>query len=355
MPIDTIELTICVPIYNCGEFISQMLDSVCGQFSSAHDSIEVLVLDGASNDNTPVIVSDYAARFTQVRYVRLPERGGIDADLAECVRLARGKYCWLFSGDDVMRDGALQKALGWLRQEHDVYLNQHSFCDLHMNILGEYPVFSDNSIRIAELSDPEQRVAYLRAGLNTQALFSFISGIIVRRDKWLSVDDPREFMGSCYGHAARLLTVAQRQLSVCYVGDLWVDKRGDNDSFLSRGFVYRLGITVYGYQRIANHFFGTASPEAAQIRRMVGNELPLPVWLSAKSRTYANPEIESRSELDRLVRTCYSGADVKSYLIRAAYILTPVRAFRMLQWIYRRMNSEDEIGQHAKKRTYADR
>jgi abequosyltransferase len=343
MLIDTIELTICVPIYNCGEYISQMLDSVCGQFSSTCDSIEVLVMDGASSDNTPAIVNEYAARCPQVRYVRLQRRGGIDADLAECVRLARGKYCWLFSGDDVMRDGALRRALGWLPQEHDVYLNQHSFCDLHMNILGEFPVFSTNSIRIAELSDPQQRVSYLRAGLNTQALFSFISGIIVRRDKWLSVDDPREFMGSCYGHVARLLTLAQRQLSVCYVGDLWVDKRGDNDSFLSRGLVYRLGITVDGYQRIANHFFGSASPEAAQIRRMVGNELPLPLWLSAKCRTYAEPEIESRTELDRLVRACYSGVDVKSYLIRAAYILTPVHAFRMLRWIYRLMNSEDQI------------
>jgi abequosyltransferase len=320
-----------------------MLDSVCGQFSSACDAIEVLVVDGASNDNTPAIVNDHAARGTQLRYVRLPRRGGIDADLAECLRLARGKYCWLFSGDDMMRDGALKRALDWLRQGHDVYLSKHSSCDLHMKMLREYPVFSTNSIRIAELSNPEQRVAYLRAGVTTEAVFSFMSGLIVRRDKWFSVDDPREFMGSCWGHVARLLTVAQRQLSVCYVGEIWVDKRGDNDSFLNRGHVYRLGITVDGYQRIANHFFGSASPEAAQIRRMVGNEYTLPVWLSAKCRTYEEPEIESRTELDRLVRTCYSDADVKSYLIRAAYVLTPVHAFRMLRWIYRRMNGKGRI------------
>jgi len=343
MPINTIELTICIPVYNCGEFINQMLDSVCGQLSSTCDTIEVLVVDGASIDDTAAIVNDHAARSKQVRYVRLPRRGGIDADLAECLRLARGKYCWLFSGDDMMRDGALKSALDWLLQGHDVYLSKHSSCDLHMKMLGECPVFTTDSIRIAELSDPEQRVAYLRAAVTTEAVFSFISGIIVRRDKWFSVDDPREFMGSCWAHVARLLTVAQRRLSVCYVGEIWVDKRGDNDSFLSRGHVCRLGITVDGYQRIANHFFGRASPEAAQIRRMLGNEYPLPVWLSAKCRTYEEPEIESRRELDCLVRICYSGADVKSYLIRAAYILTPVHAFRMLRWIYRLMNSEGQI------------
>jgi len=343
MPINTIELTICVPVYNCGAFISQMLDSVCGQLPSGRDAIEVLVVDGASNDNTPAIVTEYAARCPQLRYVRLLRRGGIDADLAESIRLARGNYCWLFSGDDVMRSGALKRAMDWLGQGHDVYLCKHSSCDLRMKMLGEHPVLSTNGVHIAELSNSEQRMAYLRAGVTTEAVFSFISGLIVRRDKWISVDDPQEFMGSCWGHVARLLTVAQRQLSVCYVGETWVDKRGDNDSFLNRGLVHRLGITVDGYQRIANRFFGSASPEAAQIRRMLGYEYPLPVWLSAKCRTYEEPEIESRAELDRLVRTCYSGAGVKSYLIRAAYVLTPVYAFRMLRWIYRRMNGKGRI------------
>jgi abequosyltransferase len=305
------------------------------QIHSAPDATEVLVVDGASNDDTPAIVNEYAARFPQVRYVRLPKRGGIDADVAECVRLARGKYCWLFSGDDVMRSGALKSAMDWLKQGHDVYLCKHTSCDVRMRMLGEHPVFSTNSVRIAKLNNPEERVAYLQAAVTTEAVFSFISGLIVRRDKWFSVDDPQEFMGSCWGHVARLLTIAQKQLSVCYVGETWVDKRGDNDSFLNRGVVYRIGISVNGYGRIANHFFGDTSPESAQIRRMVGNDFTLGIWLSAKIRTREYPEFESRKDLDRMVLASYSGVGFKGDLMRAAYFLIPVRGCQMLRWLYR--------------------
>ena len=329
------QLSICIPVYNFGPFISQTLDSIWEQCQSLRDATEVLVVDGASTDNTAAVVTERAARWQQLRYVRLPRRGGIDADLAESVRLARGEYCWLFSGDDVMRKGALERALQWLPDGHDVYLCKHSNCDLNMNPFGEQPVLRSDSIRIAELSDPLQRLDYMSDGVTSEAVFSFMSGIIVRRDKWLSAPDPQEFMGSCWAHVARLFTVAQTQLCVCYVGETWVDRRGGNDSFLDRGIVNRLRIAVDGFHRIADRFFGNASPEAAQIRRMVGNDLDLLVWLHAKCRTSEAPAFESRSELNRLMTRCYGDPTVKSWFMRGTYHLTPVRAYRSLQKVYR--------------------
>lgn len=344
-----VQLSICIPVYNFGGFVGQTLDSISRQCKSALDNTEVLVVDGASTDDTASVVSQRAAEWNQLRYIRLSKRGGIDADLAESVRLARGEYCWLFSGDDVMREGAFARALGWLREGHDVYTCKHSNCDIAMNFLGEHPVLRDDSVRIAEFSDPMERLAYMCEGVTSEAVFSFMTGIIVRREKWLSVPDPHEFMGSCWGHVARLFTAAQRQLRVCYVGETWVDRRGGNDSFLEQGIVNRLRIAVDGYHGIADRFFGHTSPEAAQIRRMIRNDLTLYIWLEAKCRTFEAPAIERRPELDRLMVKCFSDSGISSRLLRMAYRLTPIVGYRILQQCYRRvklMRLDPVAGKH---------
>lgn len=327
-------LSICIPVYNFGPFVGQTLDSILGQFGM-DESVEVLVVDGASTDNTEEVVAERLVRWPSLRYVKLPKRGGIDADLAESVSLATGEYCWLFSGDDLMREGALAKALNWLDHGHDVYICKHSSCDRDMRVLNEHPVFRTDEVRVAELGDRAQRVAYLKEAVTSEALFSFMSGLIIRRSKWLSVESQELFMGSCWAHAARLLAVAQTQLRVCFVGEVWLDKRGDNDSFLDKGIVNRLRIAVDGYRAIARQYFGEDSEEAAQVRRLLRNDLKLPVWMYARRRTREVPELENREELDRLMDACFRDPGFGPWLTRNAYRYAPIMAYRGFLLFYR--------------------
>ena len=101
-------LSIAIPIYNFADFIVETLDSIVAQDGA--DEIEIVVVDGASTDATPQVMADYRARHPAVRYERLPAKGGIDRDMATAFALTTGEYCWLFSGDDIMRPGALRRA-----------------------------------------------------------------------------------------------------------------------------------------------------------------------------------------------------------------------------------------------------
>ena len=319
-----------MPVYNCAEFLGAALDSIMPQLI---DGVEVLVVDGASTDRTPQIVSERTASCPQLRYARLERRGGIDADMAKSVELARGEYCWLFSGDDVMRPGALGRLLGSLDSGADIYLCGHTICDREMRFLLDYPIFRPDVPRRVQFGDPAARIEYLRAAVNTEALFSFMSGLVVRRGAWNS--GTPVFMGSCWGHVARLLSVAERGLSVCYVGETWLDKRGGNDSFMDRGLVHRLGIAVHGFIAIAAKYFGPDSAEARQVRRLLRNELGLRMFIYARVLTDDTPQLESREQLDRLLTLIYSDRGLWNAWVRFVYRRTPRLAIRGVRGAYR--------------------
>ena len=67
-------LSICIATLNRGAFIGETLESIVSQ---AANEVEIVVVDGASTDNTEDIVRSYAARFPRLRYLRLENKGGV--------------------------------------------------------------------------------------------------------------------------------------------------------------------------------------------------------------------------------------------------------------------------------------
>ena len=122
-------LSVCIPTYNFGRFIGATLDSIVGQLM---DDVEIVVLDGASTDDTARWSGAFQARCPQLRYERLAARGGIDRDMAKSLELASSEYCWLFSSDDIMRPGALRRVRELIQSGSDLYLGKHTMCTLDM-------------------------------------------------------------------------------------------------------------------------------------------------------------------------------------------------------------------------------
>jgi abequosyltransferase len=101
-------LSICIATLNRGEVIGQTLDSIVSQL---RDDVEVVIVDGASEDGTAEIAGAYVARDSRVRYVRLLVASGIDRDYDIAVSHARGDYCWLMTDDDLLKPGAVDSVL----------------------------------------------------------------------------------------------------------------------------------------------------------------------------------------------------------------------------------------------------
>lgn len=318
-------ISICIPVYNCAAYLGQALDSILPQ---AGDDVEIVIYDGGSTDNTTEIVEPYLKAFPQVHYHRGSVRGGIDADMETCVTHASGEYCWLFSGDDVMRPGALKRAAETIRSRCDVYVCRHALCTIEMTFLRDYPVLAPNEALTAELSDRGARREWFLRATNTEAFFSFMGGLVIRRQRWLAGRLIPEFTGSCWAHVARLFELVDSGLSVSFVPEVWLDQRGDNDSFREKGIVDRVRLAIEGFNRIGDHFFSRESIEAFHIRRVLRNEFSFKGFLVLKVKTAGPDSRSERALLDRLVGETYSDRAFENVAKKLAYRLSPLWAIR---------------------------
>ena len=93
-------LSFIIPLYNCGKFISQCLDSIlssklpCSQY-------EVIIINDGSVDDGPQICLDYVKKHSNIFFLSQKNRG---ASTARNVGLdmAQGEYIWFVDGDDMI-------------------------------------------------------------------------------------------------------------------------------------------------------------------------------------------------------------------------------------------------------------
>lgn len=314
-----IRLSICIPTYNFGRFIGETLQSILPQVL---DGVEVVILDGGSTDETAAVVGAFQEVFPALRYHRRAERGGIDRDMARAVELARGEYCWLFSADDTMKPDAVRQVLGEIEGGLDIYVGGLTLCTFDMRPLRDQPILDVPPGAVFDLGEADDRRRYFEHAQTTTALFSFLGSMIFRKARWDAVELDEDFVGSCWAHVARMFRLIPSGLTVKYLGRAYLWKRCDNDSFLDNGLIRRFAITIDGYHRLADAFFGHHSLEAREIRRAVAAEFPISVLLYTKWISGAAPA-EERRLFERLVATVYEDPSPRNRLHRALYRAAP--------------------------------
>lgn len=97
-------LSIIVPSRNQGRFISRTLDSILAQ---QHRPLEVIVVDGASTDDTVEVLQRYAARHPELRWMSEPDDGPAEA-VNKGLALASGDIAAIQSSDDIYYPGAFE-------------------------------------------------------------------------------------------------------------------------------------------------------------------------------------------------------------------------------------------------------
>ena len=245
------KLSICMPTYNDAAFISYALESI---FNQSPADIEVVILDGASSDDTESIVKSWMSKYRQIKYIKKGSKGGIDKDMDLSVREASGEYCWLLSSNDVLAEHSISDILSELVGKDDVFLCNRLVTDEYLqNPTFEAFFSSDIGATSIDFTDSNQASAYLASAYGLGSVFSFMSSIIVRRTSWLSVKTPETVHGTNYRHVYIILYLMTRGSSLRLITKPLVTARGGADSFLGGGdigVINRYLIDIDGYRRI---------------------------------------------------------------------------------------------------------
>lgn len=308
-------LSICIPTYNRAEYLKATLASIVDQ---ANENIEIVVSDNASNDETLEVVEYFRKRHSALVYFRHPENIGADKNYLKVIEIATGEYCWLFGSDDLMLPGAIATIMTEITSGLDVYLCGLTLGTREMKPIANHHVLRQGKVCEFNLSCEVERLEYFARAMTTTAFFSFIGSIIVNREKWNYAALDEKFIGTLWVHVAKCFGILPLGFRLKFIDKPLLLKRGDNDSFMDKGLVHRIGISVNGYLMIGRHFFGEGSPELLHIKRTLRYEWPLIVYVALCDELRSH-ESDSRRHLDNMFLECFDGNDLRGFVARWTY------------------------------------
>ena len=89
-------VSIIIPAYNIENYIEKTLDSVLDQ---TYDSLEIIVVNDGSKDNTAAIIDSYAQKDNRIKVIH-KENGGVTSARLAGIAAATGDYIGFVDGDD---------------------------------------------------------------------------------------------------------------------------------------------------------------------------------------------------------------------------------------------------------------
>ncbi len=99
------KISIIIPSFNQGQFITETLESVLNQ---SYQNIEILVIDGGSTDNTIPTLEKYDSRIAY--WVSENDKGTYDANNKGLSKIT-GDYWCILNSDDILLPNALDKVV----------------------------------------------------------------------------------------------------------------------------------------------------------------------------------------------------------------------------------------------------
>ena len=203
-----IKLSVAIPTYNGAEYIREALDSIICQLDDVYEEIELVISDNASTDQTPEIIREHQKKYPFIKYFRNEENLGADRNFDLAVRRSNGKYVWLFSDDDQMMPGAIEKVL-------DVLKNHLGLAAIFVN----WSNYSEDlkQCNVERTIDIQKDIFFRTSDdyLSTVKLNAiFVSSNIICRSLWEQAHS-EIYVGSNWIHYATLLTFIVGHYSYC--------------------------------------------------------------------------------------------------------------------------------------------
>ena len=103
-------VSIIMPSYNTGRFISETIESVLAQ---SYSNWELIIVDDCSTDNTDEVIEDYISD-DRIKYIKNDRNRGAAISRNRALREAKGKWIAFLDSDDLWESQKLEKQITFM-------------------------------------------------------------------------------------------------------------------------------------------------------------------------------------------------------------------------------------------------
>lgn len=107
-PGDGPRVSVVIPVYNTGAYLSECLDSLVTQDLGDGD-LQVVAVDDGSTDGSGELLDDYAARYPFIEVLHQPNSGWPGQPRNRGIDASRGRYVFFLDSDDWLTGDALRR------------------------------------------------------------------------------------------------------------------------------------------------------------------------------------------------------------------------------------------------------
>ena len=220
---DTPKLSICIATYNRGELIGETLDNILKQLTS---EVELIVVDGASPDNTKEVMEKYLLTYPEIRYFREQVNSGVHRDFDKAVGYARGEYCWLMTDDDLLHPNAIWTVLSVLKGGSELIIVNSEVRSKDFSILIQDQLLAHGSG--GEYGYSERERLFILAA----KYLSYIGCVVIKRTCWLS-RDRASYYGTVFIHVGvifqsppieKIYVIDKPLITIRYSNAMWTPR-----------------------------------------------------------------------------------------------------------------------------------
>ncbi len=107
-------VTLIIPCYNVEKYVRRAIQSIIAQ---TYDTLEILIADDASVDNTLVIIK--SIKDARIQIIELKKNSKKIDSVNQCIQMAKGEYIAFQDADDWSVPGRIMKQLQEIRASQD--------------------------------------------------------------------------------------------------------------------------------------------------------------------------------------------------------------------------------------------
>ena len=135
---ENIRVSIIIPVYNVGRFLSHCLDSVLLQ---TFVDFECICIDDGSTDGSGVLLDDYAGKDERIIVVHAVN-SGVAAARNRGLDIAKGEFVVFLDADDALTPRFLESGVAVMDSDSDIgaWIAQRYYVDASYNVMQRQPM-----------------------------------------------------------------------------------------------------------------------------------------------------------------------------------------------------------------------